>query len=99
LKQKFLPLTPSITRRGVIFISCSNSTTSAAGSGGRLEDNFPKQPRTELKIPPKAAAILGPKKSWGRLVQNGEKKGGAKSYQMRAQIQLSTLGKGDDFQI
>ena len=84
----------------MIFISCSNSTTSAAGSGGRLEDNFPKQPRTELKIPPKAAAILGPKKQGGEdCFKMEKKKGGAKSYQMRAQIQLSTLGKGDDFQI
>ena len=85
----------SITWRGVIFISCSNSTTSAAGSGGRLVDNFPKQPRTELKIPAKAAAILGPHKAGENWSKMGEKK---KWCQIMSN-QLSTLAKGDDFQI
>lgn len=49
----------SITSRGVIFISCSSSTTSAAGSGGLLLENFPRHPRTELRTLPKAEAILG----------------------------------------
>ena len=67
----------SITSRGVIFISCSSSTTSAAGSGGLLLENLPRHPRTELRTLPKAEAILGENRFLMLLVdlEMGEKMG------------------------
>mmetsp|Transcript_45647 Transcript_45647/g.72461 ORF Transcript_45647/g.72461 Transcript_45647/m.72461 type:complete len:408 (+) Transcript_45647:1398-2621(+) len=49
-------------------MSCSSSTTSAAGSGGLLLENFPRHPRTELRTLPKAKAIRpSSSTSWLRL--------------------------------
>ena len=71
--QRFLRLAPSITSRGVIFMSCSSSTTSAAGSGGLLLENFPRHPRPELRTLPKAKAILGIAAGSGGLEVTGWK--------------------------